>query len=42
MQRKKMKNPSIRNTKQTKQKETELKDLYVETILKYKNITPRD
>ena len=32
---KKLKNPSIRNTKQTKQEQAELKDLYVETILKY-------
>ena len=31
---KKLKNPSIRNTKQTKQEQAELKDLYVETILK--------
>ena len=33
--KKKLKNPSIRNTKQTKQEQAELKDLYVETILKY-------
>ena len=40
-----MKNPSIRNTTQIKQEQAELKDLYVETILKIeklKNIPPRE